>query len=356
MSIPFDPKELQIVRRQPSFNPALPGTALFDFPVTEREAYVSTVLNKQLVWQPYGVETSFISPHIIPDNIARGFVIEAERWPTPYTKAPDMFGINWVYVPVAGGAMEDPDYPHPLEDVNDWKEIIKFPDIYSWDWEGSGKMNYEYLKNNGKCNVFWFLNGMGFERLISFMGFEGAALAMIDEEQQDALKELYDKLADMYINMIQHYIDQLGVQEVLFHDDWGSQRSPFFSLDTCREMLVPALRKIADWCHSKGLIFQQHSCGKNELLVPAMIDAHVDLWCGQPMNDKYMLVQKYGDKIMLGVETPNLAPDASESEIDEAAHAFVEKYDGKRIMASNRMAPPAFNKAMYKYSRIALGG
>ena len=121
-------------------------------------------------------------------------------------------------------------------------------------------------------------------------------------------------------------------------------------------MLVPALRKIADWCHSKGLIFQQHSCGKNELLVPAMIDAHVDLWCGQPMNDKYMLVQKYGDKIMLGVETPNLAPDASESEIDEAAHAFVEKYDGKRIMASNRMAPPAFNKAMYKYSRIALGG
>ena len=54
MSIPFDPKELQIVRRQPSFNPALPGTALFDFPITEREAYVSTVLNKQLVWQPYG--------------------------------------------------------------------------------------------------------------------------------------------------------------------------------------------------------------------------------------------------------------------------------------------------------------
>ena len=95
MSIPFDPKELQIVRRQPSFNPALPGTALFDFPVTEREAYVSTVLNKQLVWQPYGVETSFLSPHSIPDNIARGFVNEAERWPPPYTNAPDMSGINW---------------------------------------------------------------------------------------------------------------------------------------------------------------------------------------------------------------------------------------------------------------------
>ena len=34
MSIPFDPKELEIKRRQPSFNPAVPGTALFDFPVS----------------------------------------------------------------------------------------------------------------------------------------------------------------------------------------------------------------------------------------------------------------------------------------------------------------------------------
>ena len=49
MSVPFDPKELEIVRRQPSFNPAVPGTALFNFPMTEREAYKSTVLNKELV-------------------------------------------------------------------------------------------------------------------------------------------------------------------------------------------------------------------------------------------------------------------------------------------------------------------
>ena len=73
MSIPFDPKELEIVRRQPSFNPAVPGTALFNFPMTEREAYKSTVLNKELVWQPYGVETGFLAPSVIPDNIARDF-------------------------------------------------------------------------------------------------------------------------------------------------------------------------------------------------------------------------------------------------------------------------------------------
>ena len=162
-----------------------------------------------------------------------------------------------------------------------------------------------------------------------------------------------DKLADMYIKMIRHYIDQLDVKEVLFHDDWGSQRAPFFSLDTCMEMIVPALRKIADFCHSKGMIFQQHSCGKNELLVPAMIAAHVDMWAGQPMNDKAMLYEKYGDKIILGVEAPALPADASQEQIEAAAKAFAEKYNDHAIIANIRTAPPAFGPALYKYSRIA---
>ena len=60
-----------------------------------------------------------------------------------------------------------------------------------------------------------FQNGM-FERLISFMDFEGALVALIDDEQKKAVHELFDKLADLYIAMIQKYIDALDVQEVLF--------------------------------------------------------------------------------------------------------------------------------------------
>ena len=356
MSIPFSEKEFEVkgmfLNTTRSFG--VPRE-IWNFPITVAENLKAAISGKDYMYMPTVGDIVNIESRVNLDHIARAEVMDLGPEQTLEEKGgPDLFGVKWVFVPQVGGSMEDPDIPHLLNDANEWYDKVKFPDIDALDWDSVGELNAPFRKETrivGCC----FQNGL-FERLISFMGFEGAALAMIDEEQQDALKELYDKLADMYINMIQHYIDQLGVQEVLFHDDWGSQRSPFFSLDTCREMLVPSLRKIADWCHSKGLIFQQHSCGKNELLVPAMIDAHVDLWCGQPMNDKYMLVQKYGDKIMLGVETPNLAPDASESEIDEAAHAFVEKYDGKRIMASNRMASPAFNKAMYKYSRIALGG
>ena len=82
-AVPFDPKELEIVKRAPSFSPNAPGTALFNFPMTEREAYKSMILDKKPVWMPYGVETSFFSPSIIPDNIARGFVLESKPWPVP---------------------------------------------------------------------------------------------------------------------------------------------------------------------------------------------------------------------------------------------------------------------------------
>ncbi len=82
--------------------------------------------------------------------------------------------------------------------------------------------------------------------------------------------------------MIDKYLEILRLDGVVLHDDWGGQRSPFFSLQLCREMIVPYLKHIADHCHSKGLWFQQHCCGKNEMLVPAMLDAGVDMWFPRP--------------------------------------------------------------------------
>ena len=46
MPIPFDPKELEVAGRLPSWNPAVPGTVLFNFPVNQKEAYQSLTLKK----------------------------------------------------------------------------------------------------------------------------------------------------------------------------------------------------------------------------------------------------------------------------------------------------------------------
>ena len=242
-----------------------------------------------------------------------------------------------------------------LEDVNDWKDVIKFPDVDALDWEGWAKANAEFA-NTERVFQIGFQNGL-FERLISFMDFEGAAMAIIDDEQKDAIHELMATLCVMYEAFISHSAEHFPVNGVMFHDDWGSQRAPFFSPDTVREMILPYLKRLADFCHARGMYFHQHSCGKNEILTPCMIEAGVDMWLPQDINDVDMLREKYGDKLMLGV-SPAVAPDATDEQIDAQAKAFVEKYGpdfiDRPVLLVDFACGPKFTTAVYKYSRILL--
>ncbi|MBQ1377740.1 MAG: methyltransferase, partial [Lachnospiraceae bacterium] len=134
-------------------------------------------------------------------------------------------------------------------------------------------------------------------------------------------------------------------------------RAAFFSLNTCMEMVAPYIKKVADHCHEKGLLFHQHSCGKNEALVPAMIWAGVDLWIPQVMNDVKMLTEKYGDQIMFAY-TPEIPQNASEEELVEAAKQLVADFacgfPEKPVMFSLRGAPRIYAETVYSESRKAL--
>ena len=134
MPIPFDEKELEVVAEIPGFGGAV--TPVYNTPVTPREAYKSMFLKHEPVWLPLGGETRLFCPEMWPDNVARGFVIQGTPVDPATYGGKDMFGIDWVFVPQVNGSMVKPGSP-TLDDVNDWKEVIKFPDIDSWDWEGS---------------------------------------------------------------------------------------------------------------------------------------------------------------------------------------------------------------------------
>jgi len=273
-------------------------------------------------WIPSFSDMVLVESRTNLDHIARAEVVDmGPVVPLEEKGGKDLFGIDWVFVPQVGGSMVKPGNP-VLDDVVDWEKVITFPDIDALDWEGC-KINAPL--NSGKRLLgVTFQNGF-FERLISFMDFENAAMALIDEEAKPYVHKLFDRLADMYIRMIEKYLEILDLDMVCLHDDWGSQRAPFFSLATCMEMVAPYIKKVADFCHSKGIIFQQHSCGKNEELVPAMIYAGVDMWMPQTMNDLDMLIEKYGDKIVFGV-TRMLSRDLTEEQQIAEAKALVQKY------------------------------
>ena len=357
--VKYDPKEFQMEFMETRFGPS----PVFHTPITPRANFRAMFDGKNPLWMPMTSDSQTFCPRVDPDNIARAFVFDGEA---PYDRSkyggPDMFGIEWVFVPVVGGSMENPDNPHIMEDVNDWREVIKIPDVNSWDWAGHVEGNAAWFEKNKNFDISsMLLNGMGFERLVSFMGFENAAMALIDEDQIDAVRELANELCEkVYIpyvdNMHKYYP---GVTRITLHDDWGSQRAPFFSLAAAREAYVDVYKKFNAHVKSLGLIAELHSCGKNDLVVPAYIESGFEFWNGMYMNDKRHLFELYGDRFIFGVDPPAAADNmnASDEELWEAAKEFCEFYirDGKcRTIANCTRKNPKFVANVYQISRQML--
>ena len=266
-------------------------------------------------------DTTVFTPHIIPDDIARGFVFEAEFAKYPEKGGPDMFGVEWEWVEQVGGSMVRPGVPF-LEDIEDWYDKIVWPDVDSWDWEGCAKANNgTYLKPEN-FNQIWFHTGY-FERLIALMEFENALMAIFDEDSKEHVHKFFDKLTDLYINIFDHVSRYFpDVNAVFFHDDWGSQKETFFSPALVEEMIVPYMRRLTDFLHSKNIFCEFHSCGNNYKQVPNMIKAGWDMWSPQLMNDCYKIYDDFGDKLIIATFPMNIPEDimalSSDAERGEA--------------------------------------
>ncbi|MFZ7120137.1 MAG: methyltransferase [Eubacteriaceae bacterium] len=338
--IPFLEDEMIVKGEYPGFFEGMPPTPKLSTPITPKENYLAAYREKEMLWLPSTVDQTMVMPMFLEDNVAR-FAGGGK----------DFFGIEWIWIEVAMGAMVKPGSPL-INDMNHWKEKIVFPNLDNYPWETANETTFDDEERIVSASV---PNGL-FERLISFMDFEGAALALIDEDQQNAILDFFDRLADFYIQLTDKFIEYYHIDILNFHDDWGSQRAPFFSPETVRKMILPALKKIVDHAHKKKLIFDMHSCGKNEMLTPIYIEAGVDSWSPQTMNDLGSLYKKYGDKIMFSVSPPEMSPDATDEEIYLVAQRFVDQYChlGKPVSVFLFESHPKMREAIYKLSRIAL--
>ena len=350
----FDPKELEVKGQSSSRF----GTVdLYNYPVSIKDGFTAAVRDRKPIWEIAGIESQIFTPRIIPDNVARAFVYEGKPFDALKDGGgKDMFGIDWEYVPVAGGSMVRPGNPF-LEDMNDWEEKIVWPDVDSWDWEGSAKENKEYVSTEKSIQV-WFQTGW-FERIISFMEFEGAIMALFDEDQKDAIHAFFDKLSDLYINIIDHFVKYFPEVNCFYmHDDWGSQKETFFSPALVEEMIVPHMKKVTDHIHKLGRCAELHSCGQIMKQVPNMIKAGWDTWSGQTMNDTHAIYEQYGDQIVIGVIPEQFDPEnTSEEDQRRLARDFAEKFcNPAKPSVVNVNGTACFTKAyreeLYKQSRI----
>jgi len=308
--------------------------------LTPRENLIRYLKNEPFEWNPSSEDMVSFMPELIPDNVCRGFVMQQQPFTGSYGGT-DLLGCQWEFEPLVGGSME---IGTLMDDIEDWEEKVVFPDLSAFDWEGTAQANKEMLTTDKLIRTTIFTGY--FERLIAFIGFENSAMALVDEDQQEIVHKIFGKLTDLYIEMIRRFHDHFGVELVEVHDDWGTQRSPMFSLDTLEEMIATYVRRLVDFAHSIGVFVEIHSCGEMEALIPGLIDTGADMWRGQAINDKWMLVEKYGDRFHFGVEIRPDAPvdDATAAALTEEA---LTKWAGKNVwFAIGRPFSPAQRAAM----------
>ncbi|MBQ1466442.1 MAG: hypothetical protein IIZ17_07200, partial [Eubacteriaceae bacterium] len=122
VKIPFSEQEMRVVDVSIGYMGA--KTEIRNTPVSRRENMMSLFRDRKSFWIPTSSEIGSIQGPW-DKHLSRGvrgdFV--------------DDFGIQWVYEPVAGGSIVRGDAPQLLDDVNNWREKVKLPDVDKWEWE-----------------------------------------------------------------------------------------------------------------------------------------------------------------------------------------------------------------------------
>lgn len=261
--------------------------------------------------------------NLIKDCNMLGTFIIHERAPAvpgrPYgSDGVDWFGVHWRYEESSGAPMVDPDYPPIMEDITQWREVVKFPDLSKIDFKSEAEKELSGpMYDPSKLNQVVIMEGP-FERLLSLMPTEEALCSLLEEPEECAA--FFNAVADHKIELIDRLAEVYPIDLIDMHDDWGTQISSFMSVETWKELLAEPIGRIVKHCRDKGIHVQIHSCGKIQAIVPEMVNAGVEHWSScQGMNDIKDLVHRFGDKMTFFgcMDVPEVqVPGVTQEEID----------------------------------------
>jgi uroporphyrinogen decarboxylase len=96
---------------------------------------------------------------------------------------------------------------------------------------------------------------------------------LIDRERIAALHDRIDAFVE---DMIRNYA-AIGVDAIMFCEDWGTQAQLLVDPVLWREEFGPRYQRLCGLAHGLGVKVFLHSCGQIEAVVPDMMEAGVDL-------------------------------------------------------------------------------
>lgn len=245
----------------------------------------------------------------------------------------DWFGCEWEWDEMSCSHGPNLKKPPLVEDITQWREIVKFPDLDAIDWKTAAEKDLQNCdRENRLVRLFCTLGP--FERVSIMLGMENAFIAMYEEPEE--YKALINAVADYKIKLLDKMLEAYRPDEVFFHDDLGSANGPLISPDMYREFIKPAHRRIAEVIHKHGAIYTHHSCGNMEVFIEDFIDNGAQMLNPlQPLNNWKEIVEKYSDRVSfdVGAEFRANFTDTGEAELIEDCHKVIDTFaPGKNLL------------------------
>ena len=233
-------------------------------------------------------------PQWIPDSSEAIITVRPPVCERPAQAGKDAFGCEWILDERAEGGTFPAHTNIVLTDITKWREQVVFPDLDACDWTEAR----EKARNIDRDQylVGGFIEMGLFERSYLLMGMEEALMAYYTDEEE--MEELACAIADYKIKFLQKYQKEVGMDILWYGDDWGTQNNLFISPEKWRRIIKPHTKRIYDCAKELGIIINQHSCGKIDMIVEDLVEMGADCWnpC-QPCNDLAQLKQEFGRDI-----------------------------------------------------------
>lgn len=209
----------------------------------------------------------------------------------------DWFGVSWTYMPEQKSSSLTPGCPPLIDDIENWKDQVTFPNLDSTDWEKCGKEETANWDRKNRVSMMMLENGI-FERTQHLLGFENALVDMLAEPE--AYGELADAITDFKCRVLEIIGTYYKPDIVMCHDDYGTNKSMMMSPEVWRETFKPRVKRLVDTAHKYGMFYEHHSCGYIEPIIGDMVEIGVDsINPLQICNDLPAIKKKYGGKITL---------------------------------------------------------